>query len=167
MIVDIKVTKDFINQRDARAEKYNPRGRTFEQLKLDIECEIFEWWMINKGTWKDHDAWQVDGIDQIWGNIDVKFIKTWYNIPCQKMVYLLKQRELTDAFLFCEWNQRPQRLLVTDDVVKVNPLGILEYWELLDIIKPSKYNGFYADIRKYLNSTPNTSKFQAEEKGTK
>ena len=54
MIVDIKVTKDFINQRDARAEKYNPRGRTFEQLKLDIECEIFEWWMINKGTWKDH-----------------------------------------------------------------------------------------------------------------
>ena len=167
MIVDIKVTKDFINQRDARAEKYNPRGRTFEQLKLDIECEIFEWWMINKGTWKDHEAWQVDGIDQIWGNIDVKFIKTWYNIPCQKMVYLLKQRELTDAFLFCEWNQRPQRLLNANDVVKVNTLGILEYWELLDIIKPSKYNGFYADIRKYLNSTPNTSKFQAEEKGTK
>ena len=167
MIVDIKVTKDFINQRDARSEKYNPRGRTFEQLKLDIECEIFEWWMINKGTWKDHEAWQVDGIDQIWGNIDVKFIKTWYNIPCQKMVYLLKQRELTDAFLFCEWNERPQRLLIVNDVVEVNPLGILEYWELLDIIKPSKYNGFYADIRKYLNSTPNTSKFQAEEKGTK
>mgnify|MGYP003117058099 FL=1 len=167
MIVDIKVTKDFINQRDARAEKYNPRGRTFEQLKLDIECEIFEWWMINKGTWKDHDAWQVDGIDQLWGNIDVKFIKTWYNVPCQKMVYLLKQRELTDAFLFCEWNERPQRLLVPGDTVKVNPLGILEYWELIDIIKTSKYNGFYADIRKYLNSTPNTSKFQTEEKEIK
>ena len=79
MIVDIKITKDFINQRDARAEKYNPRGRTFEQLKLDIECEVFEWHMISKGTWKDHDAWQVDGVDQVWGNVDVKFIKTWYN----------------------------------------------------------------------------------------
>ena len=43
MIVDINVTKDFINQRDARAEIYNPRGRSFERLKLDIECEIFEW----------------------------------------------------------------------------------------------------------------------------
>ena len=47
MIVDINVTKDFVNQRDARAEKYNPRGRSLEQLKLDIECEIFEWWMID------------------------------------------------------------------------------------------------------------------------
>ena len=37
------VTKDFINQRDARAEIYNPRNRSFERLKLDIECEIFEW----------------------------------------------------------------------------------------------------------------------------
>jgi len=35
-------------------------------------------------------------------------------------------------------------------MVKVNTLGILEYWELMDIIKPSKYNGFYADIRKHL-----------------
>ena len=150
MIVDINVTKDFINQRDARAEIYNPRGRSFERLKLDIECEIFEWWMIDKGTWQDHIDWQVDGVDQLNGNVDVKFIKTWYNIPCNKMVYLLKQRELTDNFFFCEWNDRPERLLVAGDMVKVNTLGILEYWELMDIIKPSKYNGFYADIRKHL-----------------
>ena len=100
MIVDIRVTQDFIYQCDARATKYNPRGRTYEQLRLDIECEIFEWWMINKGTWKHHSSWEVDGIDQIWGNIDVKFIKSWYNIPCNKMVYLLKLREITNAFLF-------------------------------------------------------------------
>ena len=106
--------------------------------------------MIDKGTWQDHIDWQVDGVDQIYGNVDVKFIKTWYNVPCNKMVYLLKQRELTDNFFFCEWNDRPERLLVAGDMVKVNTLGILEYWELMDIIKPSKYNGFYADIRKHL-----------------
>ena len=160
MIVDIRVTQDFIYQCDARATKYNPRGRTYEQLRLDIECEIFEWWMINKGTWKHHSSWEVDGIDQIWGNIDVKFIKSWYNIPCNKMVYLLKQREITNAFLFCEWHKRPQRVLKPGDKVQVNTLGILEYWELIDLIKPSKFNGFYADIRKHLNLTPNTSKFE-------
>ena len=160
MIVDIRVTQDFIYQCDARATKYNPRGRTYEQLRLDIECEIFEWWMINKGTWKHHSSWEVDGIDQIWGNIDVKFIKSWYNIPCNKMVYLLKQREITNAFLFCEWHKRPQRVLKPGDKVQVNTLGILEYWELVDLIKPSKFNGFYADIRKHLNLTPNTSKFE-------
>ena len=150
MIVDIAITKDFINQRDARAEIYNPRNRSFEQLKLDIECEVFEWHMIDKGTWQDHIDWQVDGVDQLYGNVDVKFIKTWYNIPCNKMIYLLKQRDLTDNFYFCEWHERPQRLLVAGDMVKVNTLGILEYWELVDIIKPSNYNGFYADIRKHL-----------------
>ena len=160
MIVDIRVTQDFIYQCDARATKYNPRGRTYEQLRLDIECEIFEWWMINKGTWKHHSSCEVDGIDQIWGNIDVKFIKSWYNIPCNKMIYLLKQREITNAFLFCEWHKRPQRVLKPGDKVQVNTLGILEYWELIDLIKPSKFNGFYADIRKHLNLTPNTSKFE-------
>ena len=40
MIVDINVTKDFINQRDARADIYNPRGRSFERLKLDI-CVLY------------------------------------------------------------------------------------------------------------------------------
>ena len=116
--------------------------------------------MINKGTWKHHSSWEVDGIDQIWGNIDVKFIKSWYNIPCNKMVYLLKQREITNAFLFCEWHKRPQRVLKPGDKVQVNTLGILEYWELVDLIKPSRFNGFYADIRKHLNLTPNTSKFE-------
>ena len=160
MIVDIRVTQDFIYQCDARATKYNPRGRTYEQLRLDIECEIFEWWMINKGTWKHHSSWEVDGIDQIWGNIDVKFIKSWYNIACNKMLYLLKQREITDAFLFCEWHKRPQRVLKPGDKVQVNTLGILEYWELIDLIKPSRFNGFYADIRKHLNLTPDTTRFE-------
>ena len=160
MIVDIKITKDFINQRDARAEKYNPRGRSFEQLKLDIECEVFEWHLIDRGTWKDHNAWQVDGVDQIWGNVDVKFIKTWYNIPCNKMIYLLQQREITNAFIFCEWHDRPQRLLVPGDTVQVNTLGILEYWELIDLIRLSKYNGFYADIRKHIKQMENTTAYK-------
>ena len=72
------------------------------------------------------------------------------------MLYLLKQRDLTDAFFFCEWSDRPSRLLKADDKVKVNTLGLVNYWDLIDLIKPSKFNGFYADIRKHL-----------KEKGTK
>ena len=37
--ITIPVTQDFIDQRDARAEKYNPRGRTLDKLKMDIEID--------------------------------------------------------------------------------------------------------------------------------
>tara|TARA_A100001037_G_C15096843_1_gene611901 strand:- start:759 stop:1220 length:462 start_codon:yes stop_codon:yes gene_type:complete len=151
MIKNITITKDFIDQRDARAEKYNPNGRTLERLKLDIECEVYEWAMIKENHWKEHPSWKVDGVFK--GiNIDVKFIKTWYNISPKKMVYLLQQRDTTHEFFFCEWDSRPERLLKAGDKVKVNSLGILPYWNLIDIIKPSKFNGFYADVRKELQN---------------
>ena len=149
MIKSIPITQDFIDQRDVRAEKYNPNGRSLERLKLDIECEVYEWHQIKTGHWEEHSSWKVDGTFK--GiNIDVKFIKTWYNIPVKKMVYLLQQRDITHEFFFCEWHSRPERLLEAGDEVKVNTLGILQYWDLIDLIKPSRFNGFYADVRKAL-----------------
>ena len=149
MIKNITVTKDFIDQRDARAEKYNPNGRTLEKLKLDIECEIYEWSMIKENIWQDHRSWKVDGIFN--GEYyDVKFIKQWYNIACKKMIYLLQQRNVCTHFVFCEWASRPERLLEAGDEVVVNRLGKIEYWDLINMIKPSRFNGFYADVRKEL-----------------
>ena len=146
----ITVTQDFIDQRDARAEKYNPNGRTLEKLKLDIECEIYEWAMIKEGHWADYDGWKVDGVFNNNVFIDVKFIKTWYNIAPKKMIYLLQQRDIVTDFIFCEWGSRPERLLEAGDEVVVNRLGKIEYWDLINMIKPSRFNGFYADVRKEL-----------------
>ena len=153
--ITIPVTQEFIDQRDARAEKYNPRGRTLEKLKMDIECEIFEWWMIHENKWDDSDRWEIDGICPVYGNVDVKFVKKWYNLSCQKLIYLLRQRDIVETFLFCEWKYRPMdgvadRLLVDGDTVQVNVLGGLGYWDLIDSLKTSKYNGFYADVKSIL-----------------
>jgi len=126
-----------------------------EQHKIEMDI------MLGKGR-----EYTMNDIDKL---KNFKFIAERLKDKPEKiaMVYLLKQREHTNAFLFCEWNERPQRLLIPGDKVKVNTLGILEYWELIDLIKSSKFNGFYADIRKYVNLTPNTSKYKLEEKGTK
>lgn len=151
-IINIPVTQDFIDQRDARAKKYNARGRSEVELRLDIECEVFEWHMIKEGKWKDDDRWQVDGICPIYGAVDVKFIKKWYNVSCQKMVYLLRQRDITRHFIFCEWASRPDRLLEAGDEVSVRWLGGLSYWDVIDNLQTSKYNGFYIDAKRLLQT---------------
>jgi hypothetical protein len=149
-IVDIKITQDFIAQREERAKIYNARGRSEEQLRLDIECEVFEWWMISQGTWDDDDRWEIDGVCPIYGNVDVKFVKKWYNLSCQKLIYLLRQRDITEHFLFCEWVKRPERLLEDGDIVAVNVLGAIPYWDLVNALRTSKYNGYYVDVKRLL-----------------
>ena len=151
-VVNITVTQDFIDQRDARAKKYNARGRSDLELRMDIECEVFEWHMIKEGKWKDDDRWEIDGHCPVYGAVDVKFVKKWYNIPCQKMVYLLRQRDITNSFMFCEWVERPERLLEAGDEVAVRVLGAIDYWELIDSLRTSKYNGFYVDVKRQLQT---------------
>tara|TARA_R110000824_G_C14887162_1_gene644033 strand:- start:350 stop:529 length:180 start_codon:yes stop_codon:yes gene_type:complete len=43
------------------------------------------------------------------------------------------------------------RLLVDGDTVQVNVLGGLGYWDLINSLKTSKYNGFYADVKSILH----------------
>jgi len=150
-LLEINVTQDFIDQREDRAKIYNPGKRSELQLRLDIECEIYEWYMISESKWDDDDRWQVDGVCPIYGNVDVKFVKKWYNITCQKLIYILRQRDITEHFFFCEWSKRPERLLEAGDKVTINLLGAVPYWDLLDNIKTSKYNGYYADVKKLLS----------------
>lgn len=159
MVINIPVTQDFIDQRDERAGMYNPRGRSEFQLKKDIECEIYEYHMINIGEWDDDERWQVDGVCPDLGNVDVKFITKWYNISQYKMLYLLRQRDITEHFVFCEWTDRPKRLLQAGDVVGIRCLGHVPYWTLIDGIQPSGFagsdgrKGYYADARRLLRAT--------------
>lgn len=154
MTIEIEVTQDFINQRDERAEIYNPFGRTKERLTRDIECEIYEWYMINvTKEWTDDDRWQIDGVDARLVTYDVKFIGKYYNIGKHKIIYLLRQRDITDKFRFCEWHDRPDRLLVAGDRVSVGIIGDADYWKVIDAIQPSQFNaGYYVDAAKVVRS---------------
>lgn len=148
--ITIHITPDFIKQRDERGEKYNPRGRSKEELLKDIECEAFEWHMIKTNKWADFPTWQVDGGCPIYGNVDVKCVSKWYNASCAKVRWLLQQRNYVDHFLFIEWIKRPSRLLKAGDNVTFNVIGAIEYWDLVDNLKPSRFNGFYADVRNLI-----------------
>ena len=46
-----------------------------DKLKLDIECEIYEWAMIKEGHWEDYPGWKADGVFSNKVFIDVKFIR--------------------------------------------------------------------------------------------
>ncbi len=148
MIIKIFVTHDFIKQRDERSKIYNPGKRSQNQLLKDIECEILEHHLINSRIWKDDDRWEIDGHDPILGAVDVKFIQKYYNIDCKKFLYLLKQRGITNAFVFAEWTKRPTDILKAGDEVEVNTLGWLPYEEAIKKVQVSGFGGYYIDVRK-------------------
>lgn len=145
----IKVTQEFIDQCYERAEIYNPGTRSKEQLLRDIECEIFEYHMIKTDQWDSHDSWKVDGVSDVYGNVDVKFVHKYYNIAHKKMAYLAWQATDLETFLFVEWVSRPDRLLKAGDEVEVRIVGYLSYMDFLKNVRPSHYNnGYYVDVRK-------------------
>ena len=150
--LDIRVTDDYIKDRDYKATIYNPGNRSKEKFLKDIECEILEHYMINRDVWTGSDTWKIDAVDPILGAIDVKFITKWYNISCKKYIYLNQQRGTTDAYVYAEWLNRPERLLEAGDTVCVNVIGWLPYETALSQVQVSKFNGFYIDARKAIES---------------
>ena len=151
----ITVTDEFIAHRTAKAGIYNGRGRSEEQFLMDLDCEIYEWHMINSNIWLDSNDWKIDAVvpdPDGYKAVDVKFISKWYNISCTKMHNILQQRRILDGYLFCEWTSRPNRPLQAGDEVEFKEIGYIEYEDLVDEIKVSrgKWGGFYADVRKAL-----------------
>jgi len=145
----ITVTQEFVDQCIARSNIYNAGERSEQQLIRDIECEIFEYHMISTDQWDDHDSWKVDGVSDVYGNVDVKFIDKFYNIAHKKMAYLAWQSTDVETFVFCEWVNRPERLLKAGDEVEINVIGILSYMDFLKNLRPSKFNaGYYVNARQ-------------------
>jgi len=86
---------------------------------------------------------------QVYGNVDVKFIDKFYNIAHKKMAYLAWQSTDVETFVFCEWVNRPERLLKAGDEVEINVIGILSYMDFLKNLRPSKFNaGYYVNARQ-------------------
>ena len=150
--MEIEVTEEFIQHRAEKAAMYNKRGRPQDKFLMDLDAEIFEWYMITHENWEEHDDWRVDAIQPCGDKIDVKFISKWYNINETKMHNIIQQRKILDGFVFMEWMDRPDRPLRAGDKVSVRKIGYIEYEELLDLIKVSRgqWGGFYADVRKAL-----------------
>ena len=148
-IQGIVVDRGFITQRNERAKKYNPNGRTKKRLLMDIDCELYEYLMIKNGVWKDDNRWQIDGHAPGIGAVDVKCIKGFYNIGRKKLLHILKQRGIVDYYWFVEWVERPDRPLKTGDRCGFKNIGLVGYEELLDNIQVSfKADGYYLDARR-------------------
>ena len=147
-MVKYTVGQDFIDYRTDKAQLYKRRGRTETQFLMDLDCELHEYIMIREGVWDESDDWRVDAITPY--RVDVKFIQKYYNISPIKMCNILAQRGVLDGYLFMEWIERPNRPLEAGDEVVFRQITYMDYEELLDEIKPSRFNGHYADIRGFV-----------------
>jgi len=156
LTTQIKVTSNFINHRAEKEAMYNKRGRDHNRFLMDLDCEIYEWYKIDNGEWQPHKDWRVDGQvydptnkNTAWYNVDVKFIKKWYNISNTKMLNFVKQHDIVDLYIFMEWVEEYDRPLQEGDTVEVRPVGQISYTDLANIIQISrgKWGGFYADVR--------------------
>ena len=144
------VPQDFIDQREERLGQYNRRDRTERRHRMDIDAELYEYFLINEADYDDDDRWEVDFKDDA-TTYDAKCISRWYNISQMKMCYLLRQHGITDKFVFWEWQDRPDRPLEAGDHVVMNHLITKPYWDIMSNVQPSKYNnGYYVDVRKML-----------------
>ena len=152
MTSKIVVTEDFIEHRHEKLGIYNPRGRTDRKFKMDIDCELLEWFMLRTGDWYEHPSWMVDGITPEGKSIDVKFVQKYWNLSGSKITNILQQRKILDEYHFYEWVERPKRPLEQGDLCEVRCVGILSYDTVADNIRPSfKAQGqYYLDVRKLL-----------------
>ena len=150
MLLEITVDQGFVDQCVKHSKIYNAGQRSQERLIRDIECELYEYYMISNNLWDKHDSWKVDGVSEVYGNVDVKFIDKYYNIAHKKMAYLAWQSTDLNTFIFCEWVERPDRKLKAGDVVKINVVGYMSYMDFLKNLQPSYYNaGYYVNVRKF------------------
>ena len=61
---------------------------------MDLDAELYEWDKLNYDEWQAHPSWMVDAIDE-WGrNIDVKFIRKYWNVSRERLSTSLN-REMT------------------------------------------------------------------------
>ncbi len=151
----ITVSKEFIYYRSLKAEIYNRRGRKDAKFLMDLDCELYEWYMIHDlRAWSDHPDWKVDALigESSEVTVDVKFIQKYWNVSGSKITNILQQRKILDYYLFMEWVDRPKRPLVEGDEVEMEQVSWLTYDEVADNLRPSfKAQGqYYLDPRRIL-----------------
>ena len=156
----ILVTDEFLEHREEKRQIYNKRGRSDRKFLMDLDAELLEWFNIKKGIWKAHESWMVDGIDEDGYNLDVKFIRKYWNVSREKTLNLIKQRHILSHYLFYEWGKKPNRPLEKDDIVPMQEVGMLDYDVVADNLKKSfkEPDGFYVDVRGLIHARQGTNR---------
>ena len=153
MEITIKVTQDFIDQRQANSELYNSTNRSPRKFLMDLDCELVEYDYIARGVWDSLGGWEVDAVIDN-KNVDLKFVQKYWNITPRRIVNIIRQRNILDEYHFWEWVSRPKRPLEVGDEVTVRFVGALTYDQVADNIKPSfkQAGGHYVDIRALIET---------------
>lgn len=148
----ITVNQNFLKHREEKFNQYNQRGRTDRKFLMDLDAELLEHTMIEKGKWFAHPSWMVDFMDVTGTTYDVKFIRKFWNVSREKTLNVIKQRNILNNFMFWEWVDRPNRPLENGDDVTVQLVGTLTYDEVADNLRKSykEPDGFYVDVRKLI-----------------
>lgn len=153
MVVEVEITEDFIEHRNAMAKKYNRGKRSEQQHLIHLDCELVEYTNIKWGEWYEHPSWKVDAITPEAYNIDCKFVEKYWNISKQRLQNIMQQFGVVHYYYLYEWADKPQRRpLVVGDRVSYRFLGALSYETVMHHIAASKFDpvGFYVDARKLL-----------------
>lgn len=154
----IKVPYEFIDYRTQRYGEYNQGKRSDRKFLMDLDAELYEWWMINHGGWTSWDGWEVDAFNTMELTVDVKFISKYWNLSRQSVVNIIQQRTVLDIYQLMEWVSRPNRPLEVNDEVTVRYLGVLPWADAADNIRVSGKDpyGFYIDARKLIEQRRTT-----------
>ena len=146
----ITVNSNFLKHREEKFNQYNQRGRTDRKFLMDLDAELLEHTMIEKGRWFPHPSWMVDFMDKEGKSYDVKFIRGYWNVSREKTLNVIKQRNILNYFIFFEWDSKPNRPLQDGDEVTVQLVKTLTYDEVADNLRKSykEPDGFYVDVRK-------------------
>jgi len=123
MTITIEVTQEFIDHRTEKQGQYNQRGRTDRKFLMDLDAELYEWYMMSTYKWLPFGDWKVDAIDEKGRRLDVKFIRKYWNVSREKTLNLIAQRHIVEYYCFMEWINRPNKPLQVGDIVEIRSVG--------------------------------------------
>jgi hypothetical protein len=158
------IDKDFLELREDMKARLNQGSRTDFKFTKDVDCLVLEEWLIKKnivlGPLPEHltknGACVYDvRIDEAF--IDFKCLdeKLNYNVSEQKLKTHPWVQEGIDAGLlthYCFYRMhRPEdRPLQENDVVTFELINVLNAQNVVDLLMPSKYEGKFLKVEKYV-----------------
>lgn len=151
--ISFELTQELYDNVTANAKLYNKtESPTLDMIKR-CECELYELYLMSIGRWKKFDGWQVDGISDEYGNVDVKCInidKPWWNINKLSMRNICRQHNVIDNYYFISFTEHrdPACRLEVGQTVAFNFIGVIPYENIMKQIQCSFRDGHYIDTRR-------------------
>lgn len=143
-----KVDQQFIDERDAKADKYNARNRSRERHLFDLDCEFFEYKVTQSHMFSDFTL--ANGISHDLDHPELGKVE----VKCTNGKYVsLSENTLKHEFdnlLVFQFKNRPERPFEVGDTIEMEVIGVYQREEFISLSKPSKYSGRFV----WLNNLP-------------